>query len=45
LGSAGHADLTVRWTNGLVENFAAVEANRLLTISEGAGIIKSEKWR
>jgi enediyne biosynthesis protein E4 len=45
LGSAGQADLTVRWTNGLVENFAAVEANRLLTISEGGGIVRSEKWR
>jgi hypothetical protein len=45
LGSAGQADLTVRRTTGLVENFATVEANRLLTISEGAGIVKSEKWR
>ena len=45
LGSAGQADLTVRWTNGLVENFTAVEANRLLTITEGAGIVGSEKWR
>jgi hypothetical protein len=36
-----HADLEVRWTNGLIERFPAVEANQLVTIKEGHGIIKS----
>jgi hypothetical protein len=45
LGSVLSADLTVRWTNGLVETISAVEANRLITLREGSGIVKSEKWR
>src|ERR1019366_9278885 len=44
LGSARTADLTVRWTNGLVETIYSVEANRMITIREGSGIVKSEKW-
>lgn len=41
LGSNSHADIEVHWTNGLVERFAGVEANRLVTIEEGHGISKS----
>jgi hypothetical protein len=41
LGQNTHADLEVRWTNGLIERFPAVEANQLVTIKEGHGIIKS----
>jgi len=44
LGSATKADLIVRWTNGLVENFRGVEARQMLTIREGSGIVQSEKW-
>jgi enediyne biosynthesis protein E4 len=38
LGSNTHADLEIHWTNGLVERFSGVEANRLVTIKEGHGI-------
>ncbi len=41
LGSNTHADIEVHWTNGLIENFASVEANQLATIKEGKGILKS----
>ena len=40
LGSATTADLTVRWTNGGIEEFTKVASNQLLTIKEGAGIQK-----
>ncbi len=45
LGAVRTADLTVRWTNGLVEKIAAVDANQMITIREGSGIVKSEKWK
>jgi enediyne biosynthesis protein E4 len=45
LGKEREADLTVRWTNGLVEKVSSVEANRMITIREGSGIVKSEKWK
>ena len=45
LGPAKTADLTVRWTNGLVEKVSSVEANHMVTIHEGSGIVKSEKWK
>lgn len=45
LGSVRSADLTIRWTNGLVEQVSSVEANRMITIREGSGIVKSEKWK
>jgi hypothetical protein len=45
LGKEREADLTVRWTNGLVEKISSVEANRMITVREGSGIVKSEKWR
>jgi hypothetical protein len=41
LGPSKQADLEVRWTNGLVEKFPAVAANRLATITEGRGIQSS----
>jgi hypothetical protein len=37
LGAAQSADLQIRWTNGLVERFPKVPANRLITIREGEG--------
>lgn len=40
LGSATSADLTVRWTNGAVEKFQNISADRLITIKEGSGIVK-----
>jgi hypothetical protein len=41
LGASNHADLEVQWTNGLIERFAGVQANQLVTIREGSGISKS----
>ncbi len=42
LGSAITADLDIHWPNGLREVVKAVAANRLVTIREGAGVLKSE---
>jgi len=41
LGSAAMASVAVRWPNGAAETFAAVPADRLLTIREGDGIVSS----
>jgi enediyne biosynthesis protein E4 len=38
LGINSHADIEVHWTNGLVEHFTSIEANRLAIIKEGHGI-------
>jgi hypothetical protein len=43
LGAATVADLTVRWPNGTTETFARVEANQLVVVREGAGIVRREK--
>ena len=44
LGQAKHADLVeVRWPLGLVESFKNIEANQLLVVHEGHGIIRREK--
>ena len=42
LGEIDRADLTIRWTNGLVETLTNVPADRFLTIREGEGIVKAE---
>jgi hypothetical protein len=44
LGPASSADLTVRWTNGLVETFPKVAADQLVVIREGGGIVKRESF-
>lgn len=44
LGAATSADLEVHWPNGLHETFKAVAANQLVTIREGDGVVKSEKF-
>ena len=43
LGEAATADLVVRWTNGGVETFPNVKANQVVTIKEGAGIVRRRK--
>ena len=45
LGISSTVDLTVRWTNGRVDTFPRVAADRLIVIQEGAGITKSEKFK
>jgi hypothetical protein len=44
LGPAKQADLVeVRWPSGLVESFKNIDANRLLVLQEGKGILRREK--
>ena len=44
LGQAAHADLVeVRWPLGLVETFKNVEANQLVVLQEGHGMVRTEK--
>ena len=44
LGSAITADLTVRWTSGLVEMHPKVAADQLVVIREGGGIVRREPF-
>jgi enediyne biosynthesis protein E4 len=44
LGTATAADLTVRWPNGATEHVPNVEANQLVVIREGAGILRRQKF-
>ncbi len=44
LGAAPAADLEIHWPNGAVEKLPAVQANRLVTVKEGAGIIEAVKF-
>jgi hypothetical protein len=44
LGSATVADLEVRWPTGVKEKFTGVAADHLVTIVEGKGILKTQKF-
>jgi enediyne biosynthesis protein E4 len=44
LGAAQSADLEIRWPSGLRESVKAAPADRLLTIQEGAGVVKAEAF-
>jgi len=44
LGSAETADLEISWPSGAREGVKAVRANQLVTIKEGSGIIKQERF-
>lgn len=44
LGSVDKADLVIRWPNGGTERIVNVEANHLVTIREGSGVIKTEAF-
>ena len=44
LGAATEADLEIRWPNGATERVAKAPAGRLITVREGAGVIKSEAF-
>ena len=41
LGAATSADLTIRWPNGATEKVPSVEADQLVVIREGAGIVRT----
>ena len=45
LGAVQKVDLDIRWPNGGTERIANVTADRLVTIREGAGIIKTEAFQ
>jgi enediyne biosynthesis protein E4 len=45
LGAAEKADLEIRWPNGGRETVAAVPADQLVVIREGAGIVRRENFR
>jgi hypothetical protein len=45
LGAADKVDLDIRWPNGGKERIANVPAGRLVTIQEGAGIVKTDSFR
>ena len=44
LGAEAAADLDVRWPTGKHELFSKVPAGHLVTIREGAGIVKREPF-
>jgi enediyne biosynthesis protein E4 len=44
LGSAETADLEIRWPNGNTEVIKGVSADHLVTIREGAGVVRTEKF-
>jgi enediyne biosynthesis protein E4 len=44
LGSAQIADLEIRWPNGKKEILTKIEADHLVTVREGAGILKKERF-
>jgi hypothetical protein len=44
LGAATSAQLTIRWPNGATEKVGDVEADQLVVIREGAGILRREKF-
>ena len=45
LGAADNTTLEIRWPNGGREQIASVSANQLLTIREGGGIVKAQRFR
>jgi hypothetical protein len=44
LGTAQTADIEIQWPSGAKEMLAKVPSNRLVTIREGGGIVKSESF-
>jgi hypothetical protein len=44
LGKAIQADLEIRWPNGGIEAVLKVAGDRLVTIKEGSGIVKAERF-
>jgi hypothetical protein len=45
LGAENTASLEIHWPSGTSETIARVEANHLVLIREGAGVVKTEHWR
>jgi len=45
LGAAASADLTIRWPSGAMETVRNVAADQLVVIREGAGVVRTQKFR
>jgi hypothetical protein len=45
LGSETSVDLTIRWTNGTTETLSKVQADQLIVIREGSGVIRKQKFK
>jgi hypothetical protein len=44
LGAVTTVNLDIRWPNGAIERISNVAANHLVTIREGAGVVKAEAF-
>jgi len=44
LGTSVAADLEIFWPSGLCETYKGMQANRLLTIREGVGVVPNRGW-
>jgi hypothetical protein len=44
LGASTIADLTIRWPNGATEKIPNVEADQLVVVREGAGILRRQRF-
>ena len=44
LGAASKVDLEIRWPNGGTERVGGLDANQLVTVREGSGVIKKEPF-
>jgi hypothetical protein len=44
LGKATTADISSRWQDGKVESFPSVNANKVVTIEEGKGLIRQQPY-
>jgi enediyne biosynthesis protein E4 len=44
LGTIDSVVIEVYWPNGLHEKFSAIQANQLVTLREGSGIVPSKGW-
>jgi hypothetical protein len=44
LGPVEQVEVEIRWPNGDKEKLAKVSANQLITVREGAGVVKSERF-
>jgi len=43
LGGETSADLEIRWPSGMRQTLKGVEANQIVTIKEGTGIVMNQK--
>jgi hypothetical protein len=45
VGPVEQVDLDIRWPNGNSERIAGIKVDRLITVREGAGVVKTEQFR